>query len=121
MPAASASTSSGKSPGIGTRVRKDRTESQSPCGPWRKCIFATNQARGVHVRQRARVGRDAFRRKQKNPFQEKVIVSISKGKRGLQSRKTFRGPNGALGSGPDWLYRALVVLGTGVPPFRQAC
>ena len=52
-------------------------------------MFATNQARGVHVRQRARVGRDAFRRKQKNPFQEKVIVSISKGKRGLQSRKNI--------------------------------
>ena len=33
--------------------------------------------------------RDAFRQKQKNPFQEKVIISISRGKRGLQSRKTF--------------------------------
>jgi hypothetical protein len=35
------------------------------------------------------VDRDAFRQKQKNPFQEKVIISISRGKRGLQSRKTF--------------------------------
>jgi hypothetical protein len=35
------------------------------------------------------VDRDAFRQKQKNPFQEKVIISISRGKRGLQSRKNI--------------------------------
>src|SRR5205814_8545724 len=88
-PIASASTSSGKSLRTGTRDHKARTESRSPYGRWRKYIYATNQARGVHVRQRARVGRDAFRRKQKNPFQEKVIISISRGKCGLQSRKKF--------------------------------
>jgi hypothetical protein len=35
------------------------------------------------------VDRDGFRSKQKNPFQEKVITSLSREKRGLQSRKTF--------------------------------
>jgi hypothetical protein len=45
------------------------------------------------------VDRDAFRRKQKNPFQEKVIGSISKGKHGLQSRKAFsRSKNATYGS-----------------------
>src|SRR5205823_6244415 len=95
-PVASASASSGKSQGTGRRDRKDRTEFRSLCGRWRRYICATNQARGARVRQCASVGRDAFRQKQKNPFQEKVIISISRGKCGLQSRKKqFAGRKGA--------------------------
>ena len=71
------------------RDRKDRTESRSPCGRWRKYIFATTRARGARVRLRVNEDRDAFRQKQKGPFQEKIIISISRGKRGLQSRKSF--------------------------------
>ena len=70
-------------------AHKDPTEFRSPCGLWRKYIFATTRARDAHVRRRVSVDRDAFRQKQKNPFQEKVIISISRGKRRLQSGKTF--------------------------------
>src|SRR5262245_12097818 len=114
-PIASASTSSGKSPKTGTRDHKDRTEFRSPCGPWRKYIFAKTRARDARVRPRVNVDRDAFRQKQKNPFQEKVIISISRGKSGLQSRKAFPPTkNGAPGG------CTLPTLRTGVPPFRQA-
>jgi hypothetical protein len=59
------------------------------------------------------VDRDAFRQKQKNPFQEKVIISISRGKRGLQSGKTFSQiKNGASRSVLDWHCRALPILGS---------
>ena len=71
------------------RAHKDRTEFRLPCGLWRKYIFATSRARDAHVRRRVSVDRDAFRQKQKNPFQEKVFTSISREKRGLQSRKSF--------------------------------
>ena len=83
------------------RAHKDHTEFRSPCGLWRKYIFATTRARDAHVRRRVSVDRDAFRQKQKNPFQEKVIISISRGKRGLQSGKTFSQIKTAR-PGPSW-------------------
>ena len=95
------------------RAHKDRTEFRSPCGLWRKYIFATTRARDAHVRRRVSVDRDAFRQKQKNPFQEKVIISISRGKRGLQSGKTFSQiKNGASRSELDWHCCALPILGS---------
>src|SRR5439155_10181274 len=86
-PVASASTSSDKSRKTKRPDRRVRTGYRSLCGRLRKYIFATTQAGDVHVRQRARVGRDGFREKQKSPFQEKFTVSISRGKRDLQSPK----------------------------------
>lgn len=61
-----------------------------------------------------------FDRSRRIHFRKKLSFQYLKGSAVCKAEKHFADKNGAPGSGPDWLYRALVVLGTGVPPFRQA-